>query len=281
MTVCVSVKVHDCLVFAADSASSIQIIDGAGRPAVINVYDHGNKMFNLYKGLPIAAMTAGIGNFGASSISTLTKDFRVLLSDPESEYYIDKKSYDLSDIAQKARRYFFEERFSTLADKPSGGFLYWIGGYSSGADLSELWKIEIRDGECAEPICEASREVSTITWGGQPEAISRLLMGYGSGLDQALVSAGLNPDNLDDMLNHILSHTQVGLVNAAMPTRDAIDLAIFLAETTKSFVRFMPGSNVVGGDIDVATVTKHEGFKWIRRKHFYDRTLNPLETDHA
>lgn len=42
-----------------------------------------------------------------------------------------------------------------------------------------------------------------------------------------------------------------------------------------------PDAVTVGGELDVATVTKHEGFKWINRKHYYSRELNPLETDHA
>ena len=66
-----------------------------------------------------------------------------------------------------------------------------------------------------------------------------------------------------------------------MPTRDAIELAVFLADTQKQFVRFSHGSNTVGGDLDVSTVTKHEGFKWIQRKHYYHAKFNPLETGHA
>lgn len=77
MTVCVAVKVHDCIVFAADSASSlIESSLDDGRPLIANVYSHGNKVFNLRKGLPIAAMTCGMGNIGPISISTLAKDLR-------------------------------------------------------------------------------------------------------------------------------------------------------------------------------------------------------------
>ena len=89
MTICVAVKVQDCIVFAADSTSSLQAVLPDGNPITINTYDHANKLFNLRKGLPIAAMTAGIGNFGPSSISTVTKDFRAQLSKEGSEYYID------------------------------------------------------------------------------------------------------------------------------------------------------------------------------------------------
>lgn len=48
MTICVAVKVHDCLVFAADSAMSLDVGD-----ETVNVYAHGNKVFNLVKGLPV------------------------------------------------------------------------------------------------------------------------------------------------------------------------------------------------------------------------------------
>lgn len=66
MTICVAVKVQDCLVFAADSTSSLQARSADGQAFTVNTYDNANKVFNLRKGLPIAAMTAGIGNFGNS-----------------------------------------------------------------------------------------------------------------------------------------------------------------------------------------------------------------------
>jgi hypothetical protein len=69
MTVCVGVAVHDCLVFSADSASTLVETDpNSGQSRVVNVYRHGNKVFNLHKQLPIAAMTCGMGNIGAASI---------------------------------------------------------------------------------------------------------------------------------------------------------------------------------------------------------------------
>ena len=80
MTVCVGVAVHDCLVFAADSASTLVETDlSTGQTAVWNVYRHGNKVFNLHRRLPIVAMTCGIGNIGSASIGMLAKDIRLRL----------------------------------------------------------------------------------------------------------------------------------------------------------------------------------------------------------
>ena len=282
MTVCVALKVHDCIVFTADSATSLIGTDSQGHQLVVNIYDHANKVFNLHKKLPLAAMTAGIGNFGASSISTISKDLRALFTNGDECYRLAHDDYTIEEVVVKARKYIFEERYANLAEKPMGTFQYWIGGYSARQDLGEIWKLQIQDGDCPDPICEAPRDLpSMISWGGQTEAINRLLLGYGQGLSEALLSVGLPKEHLDACMRQVALRTQAGLANPAMPTRDAIDLATFLADTQKQFVRFSIGSNTVGGDLDVATVTKHEGYKWIRRKHYYSRDLNPLETDHA
>jgi hypothetical protein len=31
----------------------------------------------------------------------------------------------------------------------------------------------------------------------------------------------------------------------------------------------------VGGPIEIAAVTKHEGFRWVKRKYNFSRDLNP------
>ena len=34
-------------------------------------------------------------------------------------------------------------------------------------------------------------------------------------------------------------------------------------------------TETVGGPIDVAVISKHDGFVWIKRKHYFDINLNP------
>ena len=59
-----------------------------------------------------------------------------------------------------------------------------------------------------------------------------------------------------------------------MPIQDAIDLGEFLVDTAIRFSRFRSGSPTVGGPIEMAAITKYDGFKWIRHKHYYDPRLN-------
>jgi len=65
------------------------------------------------------------------------------------------------------------------------------------------------------------------------------------------------------------------MVVPAMPIQDAIDLAKFLMELTIQCSKFSPGAPVVGGPIDIAVITKHEHFKWVQRKYYYDNKYNP------
>jgi hypothetical protein len=86
---------------------------------------------------------------------------------------------------------------------------------------------------------------------------------------------GLPPDQAQDAVAKLISKLHIPLVLAAMPIQDAIELAIFMVETTIKFVRFNLRAETVGGPIEVAAITKHEGFKWVRRKRFYSKELNP------
>ncbi|MFZ2227485.1 MAG: hypothetical protein WA090_07365 [Candidatus Nanopelagicaceae bacterium] len=76
MTIEIAVKVHDGLVLAADSATTLLQRDSNGQTKETNIYNNANKVMNLYKGLPIGLMSWGLGSIGSSSISTLGKDLR-------------------------------------------------------------------------------------------------------------------------------------------------------------------------------------------------------------
>jgi len=283
MTVCVGIVVNDCIVFAADSASSLVSSSGAASE-IINVYSHGDKVFNLVKGLPICAMTCGMGNIGNASIATLTKELRRRLSRPEhGDWYVNPEAFTIEEIATKARRFFFEERYQALDPAPPAphSFQFWIGGYGSDFDAGhQVWLITIINGTCGEPEPAMNGPFGWFA-GGQPNAIVRLVLGHDQNLSHVLQANGMDAGSAEAVLSTIRNTSEATIVQPTMPTKDAIDLADFLVETTKRFVRFLPGADTVGGNTDIAVVTKYEGFKWIRRKHFYPAALNPLETDHA
>lgn len=286
MTIAISLKVNDGIVLAADSASTFYSQEQTGELAVANVYNNANKIFNLKKGLPIGVITWGAGAIGTASISTLIKDLRQRLSDkglPNSQdWLIDDKSYSIEAVAHKVREFMYNESYIPAYEdwpaeqKPYVGFI--VAGYSPKEALSEEYAIYINAGECEGPFLLRPKELSGITWNGEPEAISRLVMGFGTKLPDVLKHRlGVPDKQIGPTLNILTEELAAPLAQPAMPFQDAIDLAEFLVDLTIKFSRFIPGAPTVGGPIEIAGISKHEGFKWVRRKHYFSRELNLKE----
>lgn len=281
MTIAISVKVNDGVVLAADSATSL-IAQTPSGPAVAQVYNNANKVFNLRKGLPVAAITWGAGSIGRASISTLVKDLRVRFagSDPaHTEWHVDADSYTIEQVAARLRAFIYDElyapAFKDWPQKPPLGFI--VAGYSAGSELAEEYRIDINaQGDCPPPTLLRPRNECGATWAGEPEAIARVFLGRSNQLAEVLRDRlGVPPDQIQAAMSIITQALTVPLVHDAMPIQDAIDLAEFLVDLTERFSRFKPGAPTVGGPIEIAAVTKHEGFKWVKRKYYFSRDLNP------
>ena len=172
MTLVVCLRVNEGVVLAADSASSMVARYPDGRTDVSNVYNNANKVFNLYKGLPVGALTWGGGSIGEASISTLSKDFREQL-----EAQIDAASYTIMDIAQKYAL-FLQNAYLTayagsLPQDTSTGFI--IAGYSTGGQRAEVYEVVLRGGMAEGPTLVP--EFPAIYLAGQTEAAERLVYG--------------------------------------------------------------------------------------------------------
>jgi len=268
MSIIVSVKINDGIVMAADSALAFFYpTGGAGQ-----IYQHATKIMNLVKGLPIGVMTCGSGSVGAASVDTLLKDLRGRLS-AGGEDALDPGTYTLASVAGAVGRFFSEK--AAAADFKLF-LLLRVCGYSSGEDLPEVWQVGVGGGASDEPICAQQREEIGPRWNGELDAMDRLLLGIPPHLVDSLVKEGLlAPGGSDLAIPRLVPHVSVPMILPAAPIQDAIDLARFMVETTIGFIRFaIDRPKTVGGAVEIASITKHEGFKWVQRKHFYPRDLN-------
>jgi len=75
----------------------------------------------------------------------------------------------------------------------------------------------------------------------------------------------------DGSVVSLLWNQQAGAVAnfSAFSLQDAIDYAKFLIRTTADFQRFSGRLPTVGGEIDIALITNHRGFRWIAQKELY------------
>ncbi len=151
-----------------------------------------------------------------------------------------------------------------------------VVGYSSNEDLAEEWEFEINKGECKGPKKIREKELSGISWRGQGNAIHRLYLGFDIRLNLSLKQFGIDDNKINDITNHCRNNLVMPMVLPAMPVQDAIDLSKFLVEMSIQYYKFSPGAETVGGPIEIAAITKHEDFKWVKRKYYYDIKFNPI-----
>lgn len=62
---------------------------------------------------------------------------------------------------------------------------------------------------------------------------------------------------------------------ATLPKDELAAMAEALVNLTKLKRRITPQKETVAGPVDVAVITRGDGFVWIKRKHYFDPALNP------
>lgn len=144
MTIAIVLKIGDGLVFGADSASTL-----SNGNTFVNSYFNAEKVFNIVKGLPLGAVTAGLGGLAGRSVMSLAKDLRQRLSDPTQEdWFLDPESYTVEDAAQRIKRFFFDDlyqkQFASLGtDAPRPAMFFIVGGYGAHQTRSEIWRLPV------------------------------------------------------------------------------------------------------------------------------------------
>jgi hypothetical protein len=270
VTIAVALKVRDGLVLAADSATTMS--DHSG---VRNIYNHANKIVNLKKGRPIGFMTWGVGGFRSASIEALAKDFRA----DWDETVGTEGGYTMREVAEAFRSFLgasAEEQLQSM-DPAHRGFGFMVAGHTPQQSLGEGWVVHAdpATGTLMEPEEALPGEVG-LSWYGQPQWIQRLVLGVDfEALASVLGEMGLDEQQLPVVLEAVKDRATAPMLHPAMPIQDAIRLAGFLVEVTKGATDHCEGHLTVGGPTEIAAITKHEGFKWVARKHYYDAVLNP------
>jgi hypothetical protein len=195
VTIIVSVKFNDGIVVASDSTTAF-----FRESEFVQSYDNANKIFNLYKGLPIGAATCGTGGIGNASVSTLSKDLRARFQGSArgcTDWKLDPENYTMGDIARRAREFLL---MAVEASEQVVSLTYWVFGYSSGRPLPELWGIYINGKDIPEPTLIAAEGASLPNWAGETEALDRLIIGRSASLVDSAVKNGMEADKATDLV---------------------------------------------------------------------------------
>src|SRR5438034_877119 len=171
MSIAVLIGVHDGLVLASDSASTVLATTQPGTVFAAHVYDNANKIFNLIKGQPLGCITFGSGSIGKASIGTLIKDFRKELSEKKVEknkYKFNVRGYRVEEVVRLLAAFLNDEcKKSPPAERVNINTGFLIGGYSDEGSLGESWALHINQGVAGVPLKLREPDQPGVCWGGQ------------------------------------------------------------------------------------------------------------------
>jgi len=233
--------------------------------------------------------TFGLGSIGSRIIGTYVREFERL--DPEGVVTGDST---MANTVEELRKFFYQQYLDIVVpqvertsgrnfaevpeeDKPVVGMA--VGGFSTGAYLSEVWQILLpqhRDPDSAQLMTGPGDFRSS--WYALCDPIFRYHKGCDNGIYNAVTGyfvnargSPLTPQENADIQALIQQH-EYHIPVGAMPLGEAIGYVKFLVEMVIKHYRFAVGAPVVGGRVQLGLVT-------YRGKNF--RILSPSEISYG
>jgi hypothetical protein len=269
MSICVLVKVGEGLVLATDSANSVAglpINQGVERGplGIVKVFYTGKKLFGLGD-YPIGIMSWGAGSFRERTIASFIEEYENKIT--VQQVPKENKDIDVREIAQEIWEFLIaksDDIFKKVPKehRPRTGLA--VCGYTKDNFFSEEYVMQIPTSKPAR-LRSDKKEVPNFgaNWFGQTDAIIRFHHGRDDRIFGILEKSGVDGKTIEKIRDTLLNNIQYRVLFSAMPLGDAIEYAKFLVQLTISRFRFVAGAEICGGKINVAKITRKEGFEFV------------------
>lgn len=276
MTIAISTKIGEGLVYAADSTSTLfETFDTADGPQtrLVQSFHHARKLIQLER-YPVGIMTFGLSMIGTRNLESLVAEYErsrltpYELTQRGAGFTVEAVAADLHDFLRAKYDIVHPPPVGVAGqpappdDRPQMGVI--VGGFSANEFYPDEWQILLPTGA---PIRVRDDPAGNfgVRWWGITTPLMRLIGGIDPGIEQWMVDQGIDQQNAEGIYLDLIGRFRWNIVFDGMLVQDAIDLAVFLANIAIGHSRFVVGPPVCGGHVDVAAIT-HNGFFWVRQK---------------
>ncbi len=264
MSLGIAFKGPEGIVLAADSrvTLSAEIQHGQEKRLLPSTFDNATKLLQIDKQRFVGVVTYGIGAIGQQTPRTAHSFL------PEFEEVLSKKKaswLNVEAFAKEISDFFVKQWKDQMPPDYSGqDLVFLIGGFDPGAPYGRVYRVDIPSHP--QPM-EQNPGQFGITWGGQLEYTTRLIKGFDPRLTVlAKDFLKLTEEQRTALEQHLEQHLSSKIPYPFLPLQDCVDLSIFLIRTTMELQNWIIGVRGVGGAIDVATITRTEGFQPVQKK---------------
>ena len=267
MSLGIAFKGPEGIVLAADSRVTLtaEIRQGKEKSLIPATYDNATKLlqFSGYTDCTdIGVVTYGIGAIGQQEPRTAHS----FLPELQKELLKDNGKWNsVEDFAIKFSK-FFMERWKNQMPTPYSGvdMVFLIGGFDKGEPYGKVYQANIPSNPT--PKEQISGQFG-ISWGGQLECITRLMKGFDPRLPGLIQSfLGLTDEKRIALQEFLEGNLSTAIPYPFLPLQDCVNLSIYLIRTTMELQNWIVGVRGVGGAIDVATITRTDGYKSVQQK---------------
>ncbi len=264
MSLGVVVKGPEGIALAADTRITLYARRDDTEPPLLANYDNATKLLTF--GEPhsfVAAVTYGDALIGRRTAHSFTPEFELELED---------KRCSVGEYAELLSAFYKSQWEKADMDSDANpGMNFVVGGYDEDQPYGCVYSFNVP--RQPEPNPRHVDGNFGVTWGGQPEIATRILHGYDPAILHLLKDdLGVPEENLEVLKARLKSIQPFNIPYEVLPLQDSVDLAIFLIRTTMDAQRLSVGVRGVGGSIEVASITRSEGLKWIQRKEIQGET---------
>jgi len=268
MSLGIAFKGPEGIVLAADSRVTINAerpINDNLRLLLPSTFDNATKLLKINKHNYVGAVTYGLGSIGAKEPRTAHSFL------PEFEIFLTEKTEDkripVEKFSELLSEFFMKQWQENMPnDYKSDPVIFLVAGYDENTPYGRVFQVAIPNNP--KPMEQsAGSGIFGLTWGGQIEIPTRILWGFDPNLTTVIKDRlKLTDEQKHDLDKFLKRNFNLPIPYQFLPLQDCVDLSIFLIRTTVELQKWMIGVRGVGGFIDVATITRIDGFKEVQRK---------------
>jgi hypothetical protein len=147
-----------------------------------------------------------------------------------------------------------------------------VGGYNDGEAYGRIYEVIVPTRPS--PV-EQNAGIFGVSWGGQTQIVNRLV----NGVDHLVTEhvrqkLTIDEQTMGNALREAIQLHTLKIPYQFLPLQDCVDLSILLVKTTSQLMQYTTDVRGVGGAVDVATITRTEGYKNVQTKQIRgERTL--------
>jgi hypothetical protein len=259
LSLAVAFKGPEGIVLAADSRVTLsgELPTGELIPAY---FDHATKLLSVRGQTFVGVITYGQGAIDQTEPRTAHSYI------PEFDAHLAEQGIHerltVKDFANELGSFFMGRWQGADMAPAAPPMSFLIAGFDENEAYGKVLEVSVPS--ALEPV-ERNHGTFGLTWGGQSEFVSRLVNGTDPRTTEVIRGQlGLDDAQARGLRDKLREELALPIPYQFLSLRDCVDLSEFLVHMTATIQTWTVGDRGVGGAVDVATITRTDGFRAIQ-----------------